>query len=84
MTRKCARPGCANAAVATLTYDYRNSSAWLEKLAAEPHPMTHDLCQAHADRLTVPVGWRLEDRRAVASVGPTEPERAFPWSQIAS
>jgi hypothetical protein len=25
--------------------------------------MTHDLCTRHADRLSVPHGWRLEDRR---------------------
>jgi len=36
---------------------------WLESLSPEPHPMTHDLCDRHADRLSVPNGWRLEDRR---------------------
>jgi hypothetical protein len=27
--------------------------------------MTHDLCERHADGLSVPRGWRLEDRRIV-------------------
>lgn len=26
--------------------------------------MTHDLCLRHADSLTVPQGWTLEDRRS--------------------
>jgi hypothetical protein len=27
--------------------------------------MTHDLCDRHAASLSVPRGWRLEDRRVV-------------------
>jgi len=70
MTRHCARPGCGQPASATLTYDYAGQGAWLERLSSEPHPMTHDLCDAHADRLSVPRGWRLEDRRVVAPLVP--------------
>ncbi len=66
MTRRCARPACGQPSVATLTYDYASSTVWLERLADEAHPMTHDLCERHADRLSVPQGWRLEDRRVVA------------------
>lgn len=69
MTRQCARPGCSQVAVATLTYDYSSQAAWLDRLAPEPHPMTHDLCEAHAQRLSVPQGWRLEDRRMIAPIG---------------
>jgi len=65
MSRTCARPGCNGAATATLTYDYANQGAWLERLSFEAHPMTHDLCARHAERLSVPQGWRLEDRRVV-------------------
>jgi hypothetical protein len=46
-------------------YDYGNRSAWVDGLSPEPHPMTHDLCDRHADNLSVPRGWRLEDRRVV-------------------
>lgn len=49
--------------MATLTYDYAASVATLDELAPS-HPMHYDLCPGHADRLTVPRGWRLVDRRA--------------------
>ncbi len=70
MSRHCARPGCGQPASATLTYDYRGQQAWLERLSSEAHPMTHDLCEAHAERLSVPRGWRLEDRRVVSPLVP--------------
>ena len=65
MSRHCAKPGCNALAHATLTYDYANRTAWVERLAEEDHPMTHDLCERHANGLSVPKGWRLEDRRKV-------------------
>jgi hypothetical protein len=64
VSRVCARPGCAEPAVATLTYDYAGRAGWLDPLADERHPMTYDLCVAHAGALTVPRGWDLQDRRA--------------------
>lgn len=54
--------------MATLTYDYGSQAAWLDRLTPEAHPMTHDLCESHAGRLSVPQGWRLEDRRAIAPI----------------
>jgi hypothetical protein len=69
-SRHCARPGCGQPATATLTYRYGDQTAWVERLASESHPMTHDLCEAHADRLSVPRGWRLEDRRFVSPLLP--------------
>ena len=41
---------------------------WLEDLAAEDHPMVHDLCLLHADTVRVPRGWELRDGRAVESL----------------
>jgi len=67
MSRTCARPGCSTAASATLLYDYTQRTASLESLATERHPMEYDLCDAHADSLTVPQGWRLEDQRVRGS-----------------
>ncbi len=64
MSRHCARPGCNASAEATLTYDYEARVAWVELLACEAHPMAYDLCGAHADRMSVPMGWALQDRRA--------------------
>lgn len=65
MGRLCDKPGCNNAGSATLTYEYTNRVAWVDRLADDDHPMTHDLCDRHANRLSVPQGWRLEDRRVV-------------------
>jgi hypothetical protein len=66
MTSHCARPGCTQPAAATLTYDYAGRTAWLDRFV-EPHPMSHDLCDRHAAGLTVPVGWRLDDRRVLVA-----------------
>ncbi|HEY8525500.1 MAG TPA: DUF3499 family protein [Acidimicrobiales bacterium] len=67
MTRACARPACSEAASATLTYDYQARVTWLDALSGDPHPMSYDLCAAHAEAMTVPRGWRLEDRRGEAA-----------------
>lgn len=66
MARRCARPDCAAVAATTLSYDYPASTVWLDGLDDESHPMTHDLCDRHADSLSVPRGWQLRDRRIVA------------------
>ena len=60
--RQCSRTGCAAPAVVTLTYDYARSHVWLDVLSVERDPHHYDLCQAHADRLSVPLGWHLLDR----------------------
>ncbi len=46
-------------AVATLTYDYADSMAVLGPLAVTREPHTYDLCDAHANHLTVPRGWEV-------------------------
>ncbi|MCB0952083.1 MAG: DUF3499 family protein [Microthrixaceae bacterium] len=69
MSRSCARPGCAEGAVATLSYAYADSAVWLEDLASEGHPMTHDLCELHATNVRVPRGWNLKDTRSVTVPG---------------
>ncbi len=63
MSRQCSRTGCAAPADATLTYQYGRSLVWLDDLAVERDPHSYDLCFRHAERLSVPNGWRLEDRR---------------------
>jgi hypothetical protein len=47
-----------------LSYAYGESVVWLDELAAEGHPMVHDLCSLHASSVRVPRGWELCDRRA--------------------
>jgi hypothetical protein len=59
-----ARPECARAATASLTYHYASSSVWVEELAAERDPSHYDLCDLHSARVQVPHGWNLVDRRA--------------------
>ena len=64
MARQCSRTGCAAPASATLQYQYARSLVWLEDLTLERDPHDYDLCDRHAARLSVPNGWRLDDRRA--------------------
>ena len=56
-TRICSRTACKQAALYTLTYVYRESTAVLGPLAAYTEPHCYDLCDAHAARLTAPRGW---------------------------
>jgi hypothetical protein len=57
--RRCTRPACVRAAVATLTYIYSDSMAVVGPLAAFAEPHSYDLCEEHAVRLTVPRGWEV-------------------------
>ncbi|MFT3714546.1 MAG: DUF3499 domain-containing protein [Gordonia sp. (in: high G+C Gram-positive bacteria)] len=57
--RQCCRPGCARAAVATLTFVYAESTAVIGPLAQNEEPHSWDLCSEHAERSTVPRGWQL-------------------------
>jgi hypothetical protein len=61
--RQCTRTACSEAAVVTLTYEYGRSQVWIDDLTAEREPHGYDLCAGHAERLSVPLGWRLADRR---------------------
>ncbi|WP_345219195.1 DUF3499 domain-containing protein [Georgenia halophila] len=55
--RQCTRSACDRAAVATLTYVYADSTAVLGPLSSSAEPHAYDLCDVHAERLTVPRGW---------------------------
>lgn len=57
--RRCTRTACSQAAVATLTYIYSDSTAVVGPLAAFAEPHSYDLCEEHAVRLTVPRGWEV-------------------------
>ena len=57
--RRCSRAGCGQSAVATLTYVYADSTAVVGPLATYAEPHCYDLCTAHANRLTAPLGWEL-------------------------
>src|SRR5690349_6072089 len=49
VVRRCARPDCALPAAASLSYDYRARTVWLDDGLA-PDPSHHDLCEGHAAR----------------------------------
>jgi Protein of unknown function (DUF3499) len=68
MARRCARPTCSELAVATLSFDYGARALWLDLLVEVDDPAHHDLCECHAERLTAPQGWTMQDRRVVAPV----------------
>ena len=59
MRRQCSRSACDRPAVATLTYDYGDSTAVLGPLSTHAEPHAYDLCEVHAERLTVPRGWQV-------------------------
>jgi hypothetical protein len=61
--RQCSRTSCADLAVATLTYHYQRSTVWIDDLTAEREPYGYDLCERHAERVSVPHGWQRDDRR---------------------
>ena len=63
MARHCSRSGCNHEAVATLSFQYARSTAWIDELTEVREPHCYDLCENHARRTTPPYGWRLEDRR---------------------
>ena len=77
------RPGCDRGAAARLTYDPVGCEVWLDDLA-ERVGRHQEICTLHAERLTVPRGWTLSDRRSdeptmfVAPAAPVAPVAAEP------
>jgi hypothetical protein len=57
------RPGCDRDAATRLTYDPIGCEVWLDDLA-ERVGRHQEICALHAERLTVPRGWSLSDRRS--------------------
>lgn len=78
MSPLCDRPGCNGLASATFVYDYQASTAWLEALTLDAHPMAHDLCDHHAHTLIVPRGWARHDRRSVSRLPMFAPDADEP------
>ena len=71
-SRRCSRSGCAQPAAATLTYVYAESTAVVGPLATFSEPHSYDLCEFHAQRLTVPLGWEVVRHEIdVEDAGPT-------------
>lgn len=71
------RPGCDRPAVARLAYDAVQCRLWLEALPQHAAPV-QELCAFHVERLTVPRGWTVIDRRE-----PEELVEPGPRSEVA-
>jgi len=65
MIEHCVR--CGAPAGIVMAFAYQARLIWLEELTEPVIPGAgYAMCQAHADRLTPPVGWTLLDRRRPA------------------
>lgn len=63
MVRLCMRSKCDRPAQVRLTYDTLRCQVWLDPLP-EQTGMVHEICEFHAKRITLPMGWTLSDRRS--------------------
>ncbi|MEO9248428.1 DUF3499 domain-containing protein [Citricoccus nitrophenolicus] len=57
--RQCSKTSCQTAAVATLTYNYADSTVVLGPMSRLAEPHTYDLCARHSHSMTAPKGWEL-------------------------
>ena len=60
--------------MATLTYDYQNSTAVLGPLATTAEPHAYDLCETHAEHLTAPRGWQVVRLQTSFDPAPPSPD----------
>lgn len=63
MRRLCERPGCA--APAEVSYGIDNSAllVWVDNRPIPERELAGRLCRRHADAISVPRGWTVDDRR---------------------
>jgi hypothetical protein len=57
---------CSAEAVVTVGLSYEGKVVVIGDLAQEPNPNLLDLCSAHVERLTPPIGWSVRDERTPA------------------
>ena len=63
MRRLCERPGCTGAADVSYGMDSGALLVWLDNSNVPDREHAGRLCRRHADALTVPKGWTIDDRR---------------------
>ena len=56
-------PRLRGVGAAQLRYDYAERTVWIDDMGEAGQGTMWPLCQVHADRLNVPVGWTRVDRR---------------------
>ncbi|MCE2818370.1 MAG: DUF3499 family protein [Ilumatobacteraceae bacterium] len=63
MRRLCERPGCS--APAEVSYGIDNAAllVWIDNRPLPERELAGRLCRRHADALSVPRGWSVDDRR---------------------
>ena len=63
MRKLCERPGCTGAAEVSYGMDSGALLVWLDNSHVPDREHAGRLCRRHADALTVPKGWTVDDRR---------------------
>jgi hypothetical protein len=66
MARRCDRPACSEPAAVAYGFDAAGRQVWLDRMLDEDRARSGALCLRHAQRLTAPRGWWLDDRRVAA------------------
>ena len=61
--RLCERPGCAAPAEVSYGIDNSNLVVWVDNRAVPEREFAGRLCRRHANALSVPRGWTIDDRR---------------------
>lgn len=61
--RLCERPGCSAPADVSYGIDKVGLTVWVDNRAVPEREHAGRLCRRHANALTVPRGWTLDDRR---------------------
>ena len=61
--RLCERPGCAGVAEVSYGMDNVTLTVWIDGNAVPERELAGRLCRRHANALTVPRGWSIDDRR---------------------
>ena len=64
MAKSCERPGCSEPGVVACTFDRASLTVVLTHFIGELNDGSYNvMCTRHADILTVPKGWTIDDRR---------------------
>ena len=59
----CERPGCAGLAEVSYGIDKAQLLVWVDNRVVPDRELAGRLCRRHADALSVPRGWTIDDRR---------------------
>jgi hypothetical protein len=68
--RTCAKMRCDAEPVATISLRYAAREVVIGDVQPRRDPKLLDLCRAHVDRMTPPVGWRVRDERSSPALAP--------------